>query len=53
MAEIEHTDWMYSSPAASIGFGKCMETRDAHQEENPGPGNYETRGNNIVPTQVR
>ena len=39
-AQVTHTDWIYSSPAASIGYGKRQETKEGHLEENPAPNHY-------------
>jgi hypothetical protein len=53
MDQVEHTDYLYTSQAASLGFGKQAEIRNPYFDGNPGPGTYERQRDNIVPEQVR
>jgi hypothetical protein len=54
MAEgVPHTTYIWTSPAASLGYGKQAEIRNPYFDGNPGPGNYERPKDNIAPEQVR
>lgn len=49
----KHTDYLYSSPGASIGFGERTSLLKQPISKTADPQMYDTSKNNIVKEQVR
>lgn len=53
LPEIKHTDYLYTSPAADIGFGNRTDVKNKYFDSMPGPGTYEPSKANIADVEIR